>query len=249
MYSMKNDYFKNDIEQQYKQNGSNLYSINSEFIINSLNNSTNFIKPINLTAIEKGKFYFIFYDINGKTSNMEKFNPLFVIDWVDKNNTRFLYGVSINFIPINIRVVFFNMLCNFNLDSIEKNMDLTLDKEYGFKEIDFTNIYKLLYNIGFEWSIRQFDITKINKVYSISTNVLTKFITMSTAKLTGVNDGKIIEIWNKKIQEQEERHKKIIDELLGDYKNMEKELNKTYTTLDTKNNNLEKTLQLIKKIF
>lgn len=247
---MKTDYLKDTIKIQHGEIGSNLYKVNADFIVDNLNDTrSEVIVPVSLSNIEKGKFYFMFYDLSGKSSKMEKFNPLFIIDWTNQDNTRYIYGVSINFMPVTIRTVFFNSLCNFNIGTIEKNSKLKIEKQEAFENIDFANIYKLLYSIGFEWSIRKFDCKLVNKIYEISSNILPVFLTMSTAQLTGVDDGKLIEIWNKKINEQETRHKQMIQEILGDYKKMANELDKSYQTLDMKNTNLEKSLQLIKNIF
>jgi len=246
---MNTDYLKDTIKKQFQEIGTNMYKVNAEYIINGLNGNSEEIVPINLSSLEKGKFYFIIYDLSGKSSKMEQFNPLFIIDWNDQDSTRYIYGVSINFIPVSIRTVFFNSLCNFNIKILEKNQNIEINGQYAFENINFANIYKLLHSIGFEWSIRRFDAKLINKIYSISTNILPTYLTMSTASMTGVDDLKLIEIWNKKIKEQEERHIKLIKELLGDYKKMEKELSDAYSSIETKNNNLEKSLQLIKKIF
>jgi hypothetical protein len=89
----------------------------------------------------------------------------------------------------------------------------------------------------------------INKVYCVSTTILTEFITMSTASFTGVDDLKLIDIWKKKIVEQEERHKRIIKELLGDYKKMSSELNEKYMSLEDRNDNLQESLNIIKNNF
>lgn len=246
---MKTDYLKDIIKKQFQESGTTMYKDNAEYIIDGLNGNSEEIIPINLSSVEKGKFYFAFYDLSGKSSKMEKFNPLFIIDWNDQDSTRYVYGVSINFIPVSIRTVFFNSLTNFNLKIMEKNQKLETKEQYAFENIDFANIYKLLHTIGFEWSIRRFDSKLINKIYAISTNILPIYLTMSTAGMTGVDDAKLIEIWSKKIKEQEQRHTQLIKELLGDYKKMEKELTNAYSDIETKNNNLEKSLQLIKKIF
>ena len=246
---MEKDYLLDAIKIQFQAEGSAMYKINGARITDGLNGGTPEIVPINLVNIEKGKFYFVFYDLSGKSTKMEKFNPLLIIDWNDQDSTRYIYGVSINFIPVSIRTVFFNSLCNFNIKTLEYNSKLETEKQYPLENINFANIYKLLYSIGFEWSIRKFDAKLVNKVYNISTNILPKFLTMATSQLTGVDDSKLVDIWNKKIKEQETRHNKLLKEILGDYKNMEKELTSAYKSVDTKNTNLEKSLQLIKKLF
>ena len=246
---MEKDYLKNTIKKQHQEVGSNLYNDNSEFIIKEMNSENEDIRPINLSQMERGKFYFIFYDLQGKSSNMEKFNPVFVIDWMDENNTRNLYAVSTNFLPVAIATLFFNNLLNYNLDILEDNKSLKIDKQSPLQNINFATIYKLLYSIGFEWSIRKFDCKKINKVQEINMNILSKFITMSTHKMTGVDDGKLIEIWKSKITQQEERHKKIIESLINDYTKIENDLSKQIQTLSQQETNLEESFKMMKQIF
>ena len=244
---MEKDFLKNNIRQQYLEVGSNLYNINNEFIMKEINDNDSFnIVPINLTDIIRGKFYFIFYDIQGKSSNMEKFNPVFIIDWLDDNNTRILYGVSTNFLPVSIATIFFNNIMNHNLDTLEHDKNKNTNLQSPIQNINFANIYKLLYSIGFEWAIRKFDCKKINNVREINMNILSQFITMSTHKMTGVDDGKLIEIWQSKIKQQEERHKKIIKDLLGDYNKIATELNSQIITLSKQEQNLEESYKMMK---
>lgn len=242
-----NDFFLDKVKTQYNEMGNIMYLHNSEIIAEKINNNNDQdILPINLTSIQKGNFYFIFYDLQGKSSNMEKFSPILAVDWFDHNNTRYLYGLSFNFIPLNIRVSFFNTLFNNNKNIFEKNEFEKTQNELPLQQINFTNIYKLLFSIGFEWSIRKFDIQKINKTYLISTNIITEFITMSTYKFTNVPDDKLIDIWRVKIKKQSERQQKLIKELLGDYDKIQKELNNKYQTLDDKNEQLNNSLKIIK---
>lgn len=246
---MKTDYLKNEIKEQYRDYGNELYSRNAQRIVDGINAQDKEIMPVNVGQIERGKFYFIFYDLKGKSSKMEQFNPVFVIDWFDMDNTRSLYAVSINFIPVSIRTVFFNNIANHNLKIIADNATKSLERQEPLANINFANIYKLLYSIGFEWSIRKFDFRLIQKAHVISTNILPTFVTMSTVKMTGVDDLKLIDIWNAKIKDQENRQKRMIKELLGDFRKIEKELTDTYLSLDKQNANLEESLQLIKTIF
>lgn len=245
---MKQDYLQNKIKEQYIAEGLNMYLNNTKFITDGINQGNEAVQESDLRNLERGKFYFIMYDLNGKTSTMEKFNPLFVIDWFDLQGTRMVYGVSCNFLPITIRTVFFNNICNHNLSTIKDNLDKDIPKQQAFTGINFANIYKLLYNIGFEWSIRQFDAKKITKIFEVSTNAIDKFLTMNTQKLTGVDEGKLMDIWKKKILEQEKRHTKILRQILEDYKEMDNELSKTYETLDTRNNNLQESLNILNKL-
>lgn len=244
---MIKDFFKNSVKEQYLKDSNNMFSNNTTIISDKINNDQDKdVVSVSASSLQKGNFCFMFYDLSGKTTNMEKFNPLLIVDWFDHGGTRYLYGLSLNFMPINIKVNFFNMLFNNNLKIIEKNNFVDITKERPLQNINFTNIYKLLYAIGFEWTIRKFDIKKINKTYLISTNIIKEFITMSTYKYTGVPDDKIIQIWQSKIVKQEERQRIMISELLNDYEKMGKELNEKYQTLDDRNDKLNDSLNIIK---
>lgn len=244
---MNKDFFIKSVKEQYLSEGNSMYSNNTTVISNKLNNSQDKdIEQVSTTSLQKGSFCFMFYDLQGKSSNMEKFNPILVVDWFDHNSTRYLYGLSLNFLPINIKVNFFNMLFNNNIDTFEHNLDLDANKQRPISNINFTNIYKLLFSMGFEWAIRKFDITKINKTFIVSTNIIKEFITMSTYKFTGVPDDKIIDIWKSKIVKQGERQQKMIKELLDDYDNMRNELNEKYQSLDSRNEKLSDSINIIK---
>jgi hypothetical protein len=246
---LQTNFFKNEVNSDYQVNGNQMYRKNGEYIADELNSSRSLvIQPINMSAVEKGKFYFIFYDLQGKSSKLEKFNPLFVVDWYDDGKTRQMFGISLNFIPIAIRVVFFNLICNFNLDIIESNSTKQINKQEAFNDISFGKMYKILQGIGFEWAIRKFDVKKINKTYCVSTTIISKFITMSTAKFTGVDDAKLIEIWQKKLGDQKIREKEMIKSILGDYKKMQAELEAQYQTVYQKEDNLEASLAAMQQI-
>lgn len=243
---MKTDYLLNTIEMMYKELGNSLYNKNYEFIRDYLNTNEN---VISINDIILGKFYFMLYNINGKTSNMEKFNPILAVDYVDRNGTRMLYGLSINFIPVNVRVNLFNTILNHNLDILEKNEDLDVNKQYELKNINFASIYSLIKSIGFEWALREFDMKLVNRLTEIDTKMLPQFITMGTVKFTGVNDNKLGEIWEAKLKNREQREKDMIAKLLGDYEMMRDELNKNIDITKTRNENLEKTYSIINKIY
>lgn len=244
---MKKDYLLDSIKEQFKIEGNGMYNQNTDFILDSINNKKNSVE-LNIKNINKGQFYFMYYDLRGKTSLMEKLNPIFTLDWFDLQGTRYLYAISLNFIPVNIRTIFFNTIINNNLQTIINNIDKSVDRQENLKLIGFETIYKMLKSIGFEWAIRKFDIRLIDKVYLIDTNIINKYITMSTAKITKVDDAKLIQIWQKKISEQQQREQKLINELLNNYSEMQQQFDLSYKNIKQSNENLEKTLQIIKNI-
>lgn len=245
---MQRDFFKNIVANQYKELGNSMYLKNSDDVMSWIRDNDNTkVDPINASQIEKGKFYFMFYDLSGKSSKMEQYNPIFVIDWTNIDNKKYLFGVNINFLPVAIRVVIFNQIFNSDLKKFD-NVNVKVDKQDPIESMSFGKVYKLLKSIGFEWSIRKFDGSKINKTYCIDMNSLKEFITMSTARITGVDDGKLLDIWKSKISKQEQREVELIKELLGDYKEMEKELNKSIQTISDKEEQLYKSVEFLKTL-
>lgn len=246
---MKANFLKEIIQEQFKKEGNSMYSNNTDIILDYLNNhKEKQVQSININEIEKGKFCFLFFDLQGKTSKLEKFNTLLPLDWVDMDGTRYLYALSINFMPVAIRVVFFNSLFNQSIKTFDDIDDKMPNKQDVLNGISLGSIYKALKSIGFEWAIRRFDIRYINKVNIINWNVIHKFISMSTAKLTGVDDNKLIDIWKSKLDKQEVRQKEFMSKLLGDYKEMEKELGLGFQSLTEAEDNLYKSLSFYKSL-
>lgn len=246
---MDSNWFKNKIGMDWQTYKSSLYQKNSDFISAELQNGqSQIVSLINPTSIVKGGMYFVFYDLQGKTSNLEKWNPILAIDWYDDGTTRQLIGLSCNFIPVAIRAIIFNSICGPNQKLFQSNQDVQTTKQEQISGISFGKISKLLSTVGFEWALRKFDIRKINKCWQINTNNWTEFVMMSTARFTGVDDGKLIEIWQKKISEQEQRQKEVLLEILGDYNKMESELNQRYQSVMEQEDNFLKSLAQMKKI-
>lgn len=245
---MQKDFFKTLVTNQFIEYGNSMYSKNSDTVMSWIReNDHTKLLPVNASQIEKGKFYFMFYDLSGKSSKMEQYNPLFVIDWATIDNKKYLFGININFIPIAIRVIIFNQIINSDLKKFD-DINSKVDKQNPITGLSFAKVYKLLKSIGFEWAIRKFDGSKINKTYCVDMNSLKEFVTMSTAKITGVDDGKLLDIWKSKISKQEQREKELIKELLGDYKEMEKEILKNINNISEKEEQLYKSIQFLKTI-
>ena len=245
---MKPDFFKDIVNAQFQAEGNKMYQNNSELVLGYFRDkdSTKF-ELSNFSDVQQGKMYFILYDLDGKSSKMEKYNPLFVVDFGFFDNTKWIFALNINFIPVAIRVIVFNQIFNASLDMFD-DIDKSPIKQEPVDNITFGVVYKMLKSLGFEWAIRKFDYKKVNQIYSIDLNIAYRFVTMSTAKLTGVDDGKLIDIWKKKLATRKEREKKMIGEILGDYKKMQEELKKNSLSLSEKENELYKSVQFLKTI-
>jgi hypothetical protein len=212
---------KDDIKVLYDKFGENIVVDAARELMQKMHNPDKDVTPVNLGAIEKGKFYFMLYDIASKTSKMEKFSPVFIADW-SKGNSSTLYAVSLNFIPANIRIVVFDAIVSGDKGIYTSNKEKDVLKNKSFGEVDLQKMYNILQMVGFEYSIREFDLRLVNKLYAISTNFLPKLITMSTELFTGVGEHKMAEIWAAKIKQRDERHKEFVKGLWEDYDKMSK---------------------------
>lgn len=245
---MQRDFFKNLVQLQFNELGSSMYGHNSEMFLGWLRDGDHDkLKPISQGELERGRLCFILYDLQGKSSKMEKYNPLFIIDWANIDNRRYLFAVNCNFMPVAVRVMVFNVI--FNSDpGVLTDLDPDPSRQEPVSGMTFGKVYKLLKSVGFEWAIRKFEAVRINESYLVNFDNAKEFITMSTAKLTGVDDGKLLEIWKKKIKDQSKRENQLIKELLGDYKSMEKELGKSIESVTEQEETLYKSLDFLRRL-
>jgi hypothetical protein len=194
------------------------------------------------SGLRLGMFAFVLYDLAGKSTPMEQYSPMLLVETRNVKTKVYLWGLSLNFIPVSIRVVFMDQLLARFGHVLEANAaKRTLAKEGPLPGLSFDVVYTMLQAIGYEYALRQLDMSLINKVYEVSFGFLDRFLTMDTRRFTGVDEGRLLEIWVKKITEQEERHRKMLLLLYNDYDKMADTINKSIVSaLDTAKN-LERT--------
>ena len=218
-------------------------------LYHKLQKSDRDVYPVKPLDLQVGKFYFFFYDLAGKTSKMEQYSPILLVDWKKVKTKIILYGLCFNFIPSNIRILYFDKLLDKFQTTVQDNIKVDdIFKEDALTGLNFANIYKSLLSTGFEYSIREFDFTKIDKAYVVATQYLPNFLIFDTQPFTGVDEGKLVEIWQAKIRQQEERHKEIMKRLQTNYDDMAKLFEAELQTIEQNNQNLEKSIQHMNKL-
>jgi hypothetical protein len=75
-------------------------------------------------------------------------------------------------------------------------------------------------SIGFEYCIRQFDLSKVNKAIEISSDYLDTFLTIDTEVFTKVDEGALMRIWVAKIKDQDKRQFEVAKKLMENYDKM-----------------------------
>lgn len=226
-----------ELRDKYGMNIHNALAREFVELLNKDNENMHNIKP---TDIEKGKFYFFFYGLSEKFTKMEKFSPVYVVDTKRTGNTYTIYAISTNFLPVAVRAKYFDtILAGFKKSDIEDNNVI-------YSSINYQLAYNTLASLGFEYTIREFDITKLNKVKEIHNNYIDKFLLFNTQIFTDVDENKLTEIWLAKLKTRDERHRKIIIELMNDYNEMAKTI---LNSINETNQNINKSYIEIQKII
>lgn len=240
-------HLKEMIRKQYDVHGSSLPQHASQAVYDELQNPGKLMAPGD--DIRVGGFAFLLYDLAGASSRMEQYSPVLVCGTNAVMSKKYLWGLSLNFIPTNIRIVFFDQLFANYGKTLEHNAkSSSISKEKVLADITFESMYKALQSIGYEYALRQFDMSKINNFYNVSTNFLDLFLTFDTRRFTGVDEGKLMEIWMAKLDAQEERHQKMMMKLYNDYDLMAETLVKELDEAKNLHKNLERTAKTLQKI-
>jgi hypothetical protein len=165
--------FSNYVLALRGQYGNNLplliYESNKEFF-QLRKNQTNKFMNIPLNKIQVGKFYIILYNFNGN----KLYAPIFVIDYrVTNNNKHVIYGINLDYLPFDYKLLFFNKLYELTKNIFNYNEDVETFLIENPIPVKFETIYNSLKENGdFNFSISAFDIIKIKECFGISTTLL-----------------------------------------------------------------------------
>lgn len=215
-----------------KEEGKDFAENSTSWLVKKLQKPDDDVDQININEMTVGKFYFMFYDLQGKgkSSKLEQYNPILFVDYKHVGNTKVLFGLSFNFIPTRMRLVFFDkMLDSYPFVFEDKDGKHKAGQaEQPLNGINYNNVYKLLSKIGYEYIIREFDLRLVNKVYEIAMHKLPRFLTIDTHKFTNVDDAKLAQIWLAKLKTRDERHQQLLLDIASGYDKVEKTLNEEF---------------------
>jgi hypothetical protein len=209
-----------ELREKIKQNIKKDSGISSHYKKNSLkffelyNNPDNeIVQSINLSEMNIGGIYFMYYK---DESNWMRYSPILMADHRDK---RLIFGVNLNFLPLEQRSNLFESLI---VDVNHLNNKQPSNTE-PFKFIDFEMVYKKLIRFGFEYSLVEYSLDRIVGVFRINFINLDEWIYSGHPK--NIYDPvKLYDIWSKKIKNRPERHKELITKLVEDFYNVTDEL-------------------------
>lgn len=192
------------------------YKNNTEYMLYLYQNSSDECVLIDKSEIQVGGFYHFFYMDD---SNWMKYSPVFICDHREFKNMIVLLGVNFNFIPLELRVRIF--------DEFITDEDFNTDK---LLQVDFVGMYQQLLRIGFEYSIREYNVAQIVGVHRISLELLPRFL-YSSYPSNKYDPNKLMDTWKKKIETKEQRHREIIQSVISDFYDITGEISENYKVL------------------
>jgi len=210
------------------------------------------VRATNLKNVQIGKFYIIRYNYNGN----KLWCPILTIPPVPNknengvlerqlkivNNKNVIYAINFDYLPIRYKTALIENIVDNNLDRYEKNMDKIADGQNVKSEFNFNVkwIYNFLKTNGQKnYAITAYDISKIDKIFEISSTILSRFVFLDTyyinnrlmyETLNSLDNQILIEDFTNKI--------KMYEEILKLY---ESDVEQFYKSL----RNFEKNLKLI----
>lgn len=189
---------------------------NSLFFYDKFQKSDDDVTNINVSDIEPGGFYFFHYLDD---SNWMKYSPVFVTSSKKFSNLVVLFGVNLNFIPLEVRVSIF--------DKFMKEEDFDDD---NFLNVDHKGVYNELLKFGFEYALMEYNLIQVKFVHKISMNMVSRFL-YSQHPVNKYDPNKIMQIWQKKISNQESRNKEMMSVMLSDFYDINGDIKSQYKML------------------
>lgn len=166
-----------------------------------------------------GGFYHLHYL---DESNWMKWSPIFCCDWREVNGMKLILAVNFNFIPLDIRVEIFDKF--ITADDILNNNLLA---------VDFMGMYDELTKFGFEWTIQEYDLSRIRLAHRVSLHILPRWLFSSHPKNV-YDPQKLWQIWNKKLETRKQRHQELVLATLDEFYEVSSDISEKYDALSSR---------------
>lgn len=189
---------------------------NSIELVGMYSKSSDDVQNVRISNIKSGGFYHLTC-VN--ESNWMRNSPVFIVDYRKVSGKIIFFGVNLNFIPLEVRILFFDKFISEK--DFEKN---------NFIKATFDGVYSELKSIGFEYALMEFDASKIIFAHKISMYMLPKFL-VSAHPTNKYDPKKLFEIWKTKIETSKQRDQEMQKVILEDLYNVQKDINEKYDAL------------------
>jgi len=207
------------------------------------------VRSTNLKNVQIGKFYIIRYNYNGN----KLWCPILTIPPVPNknengvlerqlkivNNKNVMYAINFDYLSIRYKAALIETIIDNNTDRYEKNVDKIADGQNVKSEFNFNVkwIYNFLKTNGQKnYAITAYDISKIDKIFEISSTILSRFVFLDTyyinnrlmyETLNSLDNQILIEDFTNKIKTYEEilkMYESDVEQFYKSLRNFEKNL-------------------------
>jgi hypothetical protein len=175
------------------------------------------------------------YDLKSinKSSKLEQLVPMLLVDYNPLIDSKVLWIMNFNFIPLNIKEAFFiKFIQKFNKILENNSLKKTVLDESPLPNINYETLWNELIKLGIDYSLREIRVELIQDLYNITTDDLHLLTTQNTQALTGVDEKKLNEIWISKLKNDTLENRLENKNNKRDYEKIVKELQETFKYLD-----------------
>lgn len=192
------------------------YKNNSLYFYNKYQSSDKEVRSMRGGEMQLGGFYFLHYQDD---SNWMKYSPIFTVDFKKFGNKIIIFGVNLNFIPIEVRTTIFD---GFIVDEdFEKDRLLT---------VNFEGMYDQLRKYGFEYAICEYNLGQIAFAHKISMDLIPRFL-YAGHPINKYDPKKLYSIWKAKIVDRDARDQEMSKSLIDEFFEISDDINKNYDVL------------------
>lgn len=251
--------FTEEVRALFKQYAQNIKVIRDESTIEMftyiLKNPNNQVHATSLRNVQIGKFYIIQYNFNGN----KLWCPILTINPLPNKNEKgilerqlkiindkgVLYAVNFDYLPLRYKAFLIESIIESNKDKYEKNENKIsaggkVKEEFNFKVEGIYNFLKKNGNKGY--AITAYDISKIEKIFEVSSTILQRFVFVDTYYINNrLMYDTLYNIQNEKLKSEFSAKIKIYEEILKMY---EKDIENFYKAL----RNFEQNLKLFEEL-
>jgi hypothetical protein len=189
---------------------------NSLYFYNKYQESTKEVLGVSVTDIQPGGFYHLHYL---DTSSWMQFSPVFVADYKKFSNKIVIFAINFNFIPIEVRTLLF--------DNYVSEQDFENDV---LLKVDYKGVYDKLRDLGFEYAMVEYDASRVKLVHKIELDLLPRFLYSQHPKNV-YDPKKLIQIWDAKIANRDERHKEMMMASIDEFFDINNDISEKYGVL------------------
>jgi hypothetical protein len=198
---------------------SDAFKNNSLYFLDLYNKSIEDFKTVPTKNIFPGGFYFFHYL---DKSNWLKYSPVFIAGYKKLSDKIIILAINLNFIPLQIRVLLF--------DKFITEKDFENDKNDIYLKVDYEGVYNELRKLGFEYALMEFDASRVELAHKVSLLLLPRFL-YHQHPINKYDPGKLMQIWEAKIEKREQRHKEMTLAILSDFYDVNSEISDKYDVL------------------